>query len=135
MKNLLGIVILIALTNFAEAKDYDWTGKRAMKYAKTMCLALGVKEENIKNSPWYQCWRQNFAVAQEYEKQYAKGNSNTHSGDYLKSDLQKIKKKKNNKIKKIDINQAKKTCINLGFVAGTEKFADCSLKIIKMKSQ
>ena len=30
------------------------------------------------------------------------------------------------------ISNAKKTCLKLGFTAGTEKFADCSLKLIKM---
>ena len=59
-----------------------------------------------------------------------------HSGNYLEIDLKKIKKKKTSKNAKIDIiQQAKKACINLGFTAGTEKFADCSLKLIKMKSQ
>ena len=36
---------------------------------------------------------------------------------------------------KMMISNAKKTCLKLGFSEGTEKFADCSLKIIKMKSQ
>jgi len=31
------------------------------------------------------------------------------------------------------INQAKKTCLDLGFTAGTEKFGDCTLKVLKMK--
>ena len=30
------------------------------------------------------------------------------------------------------INQAKKTCLDLGFTAGTEKFGDCTLKVLKM---
>ena len=42
MKKVLGIVVFIAITNFAEARDLDWTGKRAIKYVETMCLALGV---------------------------------------------------------------------------------------------
>ena len=33
------------------------------------------------------------------------------------------------------IIQAKKTCLDLGFTAGTEKFGDCTLKVLKMKSQ
>ena len=33
---------------------------------------------------------------------------------------------------KMMISNAKKTCLKLGFTAGTEKFADCSLKLIKM---
>ena len=38
----------------------------------------------------------------------------------------------NNKDK---IAKAKKTCLDLGFTAGTEKFGDCTLKVLKMKSQ
>ena len=136
MKKLLGIVVFIAITNFAEARDLDWTGKRALNYAETVCLALGVKEDKVKNSPWHKCKRQYLDVSLEYEKQYTTRNSEMHSGDYLVIDLQNINKKKTSKNTKIDtIQQAKKACINLGFTAGTEKFADCSLKLIKMKSQ
>ena len=126
----------MAITNFAEARDLDWTGKRAIKYVDTMCLALGLKPDNIKNSPSSKCRNKFSAIAFEYEKQYNKGNSEMHSGDYLEIDLKKIKKKKTSKNTKIDaIQRAKQACINLGFTAGTEKFADCSLKLIKMKSE
>ena len=127
---------LLISTHPLKAKDLDWTGKRALKYADTVCLALGVKEDAVKNSPWYECKRQYLDVSQEYEKQYNIGNSEMHSGDYLEIDLKKIKKKTTSKNTKVDIiQQAKKACINLGFTAGTEKFADCSLKLIKMKSK
>ena len=135
MKKLLGIVVLGLLisTHSVKAKDLDWTGKRGAKYVETMCLALGVKPDKIKNSPSYKCKNKFSAIAFEYEKQYNKGNSEMHSGDYLEIDLKKIKKKKTTKNAKIDIiQQAKKACINLGFTVGTEKFADCSLKLIKM---
>ena len=72
MKKLLGIVVLGLLisTHPLKAKDLDWTGKRALKYADTVCLALGVKEDAVKNSPWHECKRQYLDVSQEYEKQY-----------------------------------------------------------------
>ena len=121
----------MALTNFAEARDLDWTGKRALNYAETVCLALGVKEDKVKNSPWHKCKRQYLDVSLEYEKQYTTRNSEMHSGDYLVIDLQNIKKKKTSKKKKIDtVNLAKKTCIDLGFQEGTEKLADCALKLM-----
>ena len=43
----------------------------------------------------------------------------------------KVKIKKEEKYKNL-ITQAKQTCLKLGFLEGTEKFADCSLKLIKM---
>ena len=58
---------------------------------------------------------------------------------YLLDNKKSGKEAKDNnttKIKKISlIDQAKKTCLDLGFTAGTEKFAECSLKIVKLKSQ
>ena len=137
MKKLLGIIVLgfLILTHSAIAKDLDWTGKRVQKYADTMCLALGVKEDKIKNSPWHKCKRQYLDVSVEYEKQYTTRNSEMHSGDYLVIDLQKIKKKNTSKKKKIDtVNQAKKKCIDLGFQEGTEKLADCALKLMTMNN-
>ena len=41
-----------------------------------------------------------------------------------------LKNEINNKSDKI--SYAKKKCLKLGFLEGTEKFADCSLKIIKI---
>lgn len=129
---VLGFLIL---TYSAKAKDLDWTGKRALNYVETMCLALDIKPDKIKNSPSYKCKNQYSAIAFEYEKQYNKGNSEMHSGDYLVIDLQKIEKKKTSKKKKIDtVNLAKKTCIDLGFQEGTEKLADCALKLMTMNS-
>ena len=69
MKKLLSIIVVgfLISTHSVKAKDLDWTGKRAIKYVETMCLALGVKPDNIKNSPSSKCRNKFSAIAFEYE--------------------------------------------------------------------
>ena len=60
-------------------------------------------------------------------KEYAKCNTTI---------TEKTKERKTTQTNKVElINRAKKTCLDLGFAAGTEKFGDCTLKVLKMKSQ
>ena len=112
----------------------------------------------LKKNNWHksQYWK----ICKDYVPYTAEGiketwNSDLHqclknmeqSGKWRGLDINPVitKSKENKKSKKVKINkegnyknlitQAKKACINLGFTAGTEKFADCSLKLIKMKSE
>ena len=56
--------------------------------------------------------------------------------EWVTHKCKKVKEIKNvtslKKNKNTAINSAKQTCLKLGFTAGTEKFADCTLKIIKI---
>ena len=56
--------------------------------------------------------------------------------EWVTHKCRKVKEIKNvtslKKNKNTAINSAKQTCLKLGFTAGTEKFADCTLKIIKI---
>ena len=133
MRNfLISIFIGIIFTSNANAffKKKSWLIKNNWNqsiYWET-CKAKysggrGGSEEMF--SPMHQCLKK--MHRKELDAQYLLDN---------KKSGKEAKDNNTTKIKKISlIDQAKKTCLDLGFTAGTEKFAECSLKIVKLKSQ
>jgi hypothetical protein len=137
MRNfLISIFIGIIFTSNANAffKKKSWLIKnnwnQSIYWETCKAKHRGGSEEMF--SPMHTCLKKmrhesKNKIKKELDAQYLLDNKN--SGKEAKDN-------NTTKIKKISlIDQAKKTCLDLGFTAGTEKFAECSLKIVKLKSQ
>ena len=148
MKRFLAIIILGLLLS---------TSTHAGLFKKKTWL---VKNDWDKSQYWNMCkayiWKEalkacNCDVPDPSDKQKAESEalySPLHKCLDKMEDFGKYKNLKANPVEKTEekkttetsnktelIIQAKKTCLDLGFTAGTEKFGDCTLKVLKMKSQ
>ena len=135
MKRFLGIIILgLFVCSYASAGSSEY--KQWQKYQKQYptlksVMVYGVeKEQNYMGADW------TYSEATPSVKDYCRKDGNQtcilkYEGNNYVYDREvkeeKIAKKKVELASMID--DAKKTCKDLGFKEGTEKFSDCSLKL------
>ena len=134
MKKLLGIVVLgLLLSGNAYAakswlKENNWHKNKYWKTCKEYIPPTTYNQQETWNSVLHQCLKN-----MEKFGKWRGLNDNPVAIKENKTKPEKIKIIKEIKKNELVIG-AKKTCIELGFKEGSEKLADCALKLMTMNS-